>query len=131
MNIAVLSYKSTDCRHYVEDLCYDCDIGNLYTYIDNSSLSLPIRFYIDEDDLKFSSDKDILDFCYKIQKIKTGHDSIWSYSTSDVWHNDLWEIIKVDGGIYRIGFNITFTPRILFSEPKIINWEVYIDEIGT
>ncbi len=129
ISLVILSHNSIYCRHYVQDLCEDCYIGTLYNYIDNSTLSLPMRLYIDADDLKFSSDKDKLDFCYKIQKMKTGHNSIWSYSTSDVRHNELREIIEVDGMTYRISFNITFTPRILFSEPKIINWEVSIEEI--
>ncbi len=51
------------------------------------------------------------------------------YSTSDVRHNELSEIIEVDGVKYRISFDITFTPRILFSESKIIDWEAYVNEI--
>lgn len=129
ISIKRLSYNSVYCHHYVEDLCSDCCIDDLYTYIDNSSLSLPLRFCIDADDLKFSSDKEKLDFCYKIQKIKTGHGSMLKYSTSDVRHNELREIIEVDSVKYHISFDITFTPRILFSEPKIIDWEAYIDEI--
>lgn len=134
INIVIMPQKAFECKKYVQDLYSSCWISELHEHIDNYSLSLPLRLFIDEDDLEFSSDEELLEFSKKIRKMNKmgiGHKSIWSYSTREAnqRRNELTDTITVDGVTYFIAFDITFAPRLFVSEPKIIDWEVHIREI--
>ncbi len=129
LNVFILSARKDDCRRYVHDFAYDCrGVKDLKNYIDNSSISLPLRLYISEDDLDVSTDEEIMELCKKVEKIKTGHSSIWGYSTEELRWNDLGDCVKIDGVEYIIHLDFTFAPRVFSSTPKLIDWKVNILE---
>ena len=118
------------CYHFVEDFVDEANLYNLTNYIDYSMLNKEVKEYVLEEDLKITSDDDILALSNKIKKMNEDLPSkSGKYSTTDFRHSTFWAEIKTKTVVYHIYFEFEFSPR-LFHDPELRNITVKIVEIS-
>ena len=133
--IATFAY----CVSYSKMICYDCvdrigkecnGIEHLDDFVSYDMLNSKYKKQIGEEDFNFKTDEDIWLVCQKFQAVDSGHKSRKSdFATHSLRHNPLNAQIEADGAVYNVVFDITFSPRLFGSKPRITDWSIDLTEV--
>lgn len=124
---------------YSKLVCYDCvdrigeecnGIRYLDDFVSYAMLSSEYKKEIGEEEFKFRTDEDIWLVCQKFQAVDSGHKPRKSdFATHSLGNNPLNAQIEADGAVYNVVFDITFTPRLFASKPRITDWSIELTEV--
>ena len=126
----VYKFRSIECHDYVDNLCYECnDINDLDDYIEYNMLSNEIKKCITKDELDFSSDISIYHIAEQLTNVEN-HKRIKTYtcSSNSLPYSPLHQQVIINGTQYVVYYNIVFSPRLLSSKPKVVEWNAYVKD---
>ena len=91
-------------------------------------LSNEIKKCITKDELDFSSDISIYHIAEQLTNVEN-HKRIKTYtcSSNSFPHSPLHQQVIVNGTQYVVYYNIVFSPRLLSSKPKVVEWNAYVN----
>lgn len=126
-----VSYSKMICYDFVDELGESCyGIRYLDEFVSYNMLNSKYKKHIGKEDFNFKTDEDIWLVCQRFQEVDSGHKPRKSdFATHSLRHNPLNAQIEADGAVYNVVFDITFSPRLFGSKPKITDWSIDLTEV--